>query len=161
MEELQPEDIEELLQELEEESGAQESLPQEVEELLHVLRSGSRHLDRREAAERLGNVGTSSPRIVRALRAAKESDRYATVARAAAKSLRAPVHQAYKEQHPDLIEATESALEQLPVSDTSSEPTDLEVQLRDWRRGHRTSKTDRVLSLLEFLGRILDLLGGF
>ena len=98
MEELQPQDLEDLLQELEEEDGAQESLPQEVEELLHVLQAGSEHLDRREAAERLGNVGASSPRIVRALSAAKTSDPCATVARAAAKSLRAPVHQAYMQE---------------------------------------------------------------
>ena len=93
MEELQPQDLEDLLQELEEEEAAQESLPREVEELLHVLLSGSRHLDRRDAAERLGSVETSSPRIVRALRAACDSDRYPEVRKAAAKSLRASVHQ--------------------------------------------------------------------
>lgn len=117
MEELRPEDIEELLRELEEDSGAQESLPREVEELLHVLQSGSRHLDRLNAAVKLGNVDTSSPRIVRALRAAKTSDPYATVGRAAVKSLRAPVHQAYIQEHPELMEATESALEQRPGAD--------------------------------------------
>jgi hypothetical protein len=71
MEEPNSKDLEELLKELEEEYGAQESLPPEVEELLHVLQLGSEHLDRRDAAERLGSVETSSPRIVRALRAQK------------------------------------------------------------------------------------------
>lgn len=42
MEELKPQHIEELMQELEEaESGAQESLPLEVAELLRVLQSGT------------------------------------------------------------------------------------------------------------------------
>lgn len=117
MEGLQPEDIEDLLQELEEEYGAQESLPQEVEELLHVLQSRSRHLDRLDAAERLGNVEVSNPRIVRALIAAYESDPYAMINRAAAKSLRAPVHQAYLQQHPDLMQAVETARQQRSGAD--------------------------------------------
>jgi hypothetical protein len=95
MEELRPEDIEDLLQELEEESGAQESLPQEVEDLLRVLKSGNLHSARQDAAEQLGNVGTSSDRIVRALIAASESDLHPNVRRAAAKSLRASAHQEY------------------------------------------------------------------
>jgi hypothetical protein len=123
MEELQPEDIEDLLQELEEESGAQESVPQEIEELLRVLQSGSEHLDRREAAVKLGRVETSNPRIVRALIAAYESDPYSMINRAAAKSLRAPVHQAYLQEHPDLMEATERALQQPAGSDPSRVPT--------------------------------------
>jgi hypothetical protein len=117
MEELQPQDIEELLKELEEESGTQESLPQEVEGLSHVLRSGTLSLTRRNVAEQLGKVGTSSPPIVRALRAAKESDPYPEVRRAAARSLRAPVHQEYLQQCPDLMEATERALKRRPGAD--------------------------------------------
>jgi hypothetical protein len=117
MEELQPEDIGELLQELEEEYGAQESLPEEVEELLHVLQSSSAALDRRDAAEQLGNLETSSPRIVRGLIAAYGSDPYSMVNRAAAKSLRAPVHQEYLQENPDLMGVTERALQQGPGAD--------------------------------------------
>jgi Flp pilus assembly protein TadD len=109
VEELSPQDIEELLKELEKEDAVQESLPQEVEELLHVLQSSSAALDRGDAAERLGRVETSSPRIVRALIAAYESDSYSMVRRAAAKSLRAPVHQEYLQQHPGLMEGTKAA----------------------------------------------------
>ncbi len=50
MEELRAEDIEELLRELEEERGAQESLPQETMDLLRVLESGSLYLARQNAA---------------------------------------------------------------------------------------------------------------
>jgi Tfp pilus assembly protein PilF/sugar lactone lactonase YvrE len=117
MAELRSEDLEELVQELEEEDSTQESLPQEVEELLHVLQSGTLYSARGDAAEQLGKVGTSSPRIVRALIAAYESDFSSTVNRAAAKSLRAPVHQEYLQQHPDLMEATEGALQQRPGAD--------------------------------------------
>lgn len=117
MEELQRQDIEDLLQELEEESSTQASSPPDVEELLHILQSGSAALERADAAEQLGKVGTSSPRIVRALIAAYNSDPYSMVNRAAAKSLRAPVHRAYLQEHPDLMEATERALQQRPGAD--------------------------------------------
>lgn len=99
VEELRPEDLEELVQELAEESGSPEPSPPEVEELLRELQSGSDGQARREAAEQLGKVGTSSHRIVRALIAA--SDPHSGVSREAAKSLRAPVHQEYFQQHPD------------------------------------------------------------
>lgn len=114
MDELRLQHIEESVQELEGQYGAQGSLPQEVEELLGVLQSGHVYLARQDAAEQLGKVGTSSPRIVRALIAAYESDAYAIVNRAAARSLHAPVHQEYLERNPDLMEATERALQQRP-----------------------------------------------
>ena len=104
MEELRPEDIEDLLEELEGKASAQDSLPQEVEELLHVLQSGNQYLARQDAAEQLGKVGTSSSRIIRVLTAAQESDPYPEVRRAAAKSLQAPVHKEYLERNPDLEE---------------------------------------------------------
>jgi hypothetical protein len=139
MEELKPQDIEDLLQEREEGDGAQESLPQEVEELLRVLQSGSAALDRRDAAEDLGKVGTSNPRIVRVLIGAYESDPSSMVNRAAAKSLRALAHQEYLQQHPDLMEATERALQERPGADrqrsrpNTIRPTDLETQLKSIR----------------------------
>ncbi len=122
MEELQPKDLEELVRELEEESGAQESLPGEVEELLRVLQSGTLYLARRDAAEQLGKVGTSSPRIVHTLIAAYESDPYSMVNRAAAESLRTHVHQEYLQEHPDLMEAAERALQKRPGADRQRPP---------------------------------------
>ncbi len=114
MEELQPQDLEDLSQELED--STQESVPPEVEELLDILQSGTLYLARQDAAEQLGKVGTSSTRIVRALIAAYESDSFAGVSEAAAESLRAPVHQAYMEQHPDLLKAARKALRHRPPS---------------------------------------------
>lgn len=114
MEELRPEDIEDLLQELEEEDETREPLPPDVEELLNVLQAGSHYLPREAAAKLLGNVETGDPRIVRALIAASGSDPHLDVRGAAAKSLRAPVHQEYLQKHPDLAEATERALQQAP-----------------------------------------------
>ena len=136
MEELKPEDLEALVRELEGESSAQESPRPDIDQLLGVLQSGTVYSARRDAAEQLGEVGTSSPRIVRALVAAYESDSYATVSQAAARSLRAPVHQEYLREDPDLMEVVEKALEQRPGSerqgprpDMSSERAELEAQL--------------------------------
>jgi hypothetical protein len=123
VEELRPEDLEELVQEFEEEDGVQESLPQEVEELLRVLQSGSLYLARQNAADQLGKVGTSSSRIIRVLAAAQASDAYPEVRRAAAKALRAPVHQAYVQQHPELQETAQRAIEKVPSSDSLDEDT--------------------------------------
>jgi HEAT repeat protein len=118
MEELKPEELEELVQELEGESSGEEPLQPEVEEILHVLQSGSPYLARQDAAEQLGRIRGSSPRIVQALNAAQESDPYMEVRRAAAKALRAPVHQEYLrsqyQEHPDLMAATEGILPQRP-----------------------------------------------
>ena len=124
MEELEPQELEELVQELEGEYGTQEPLPPDVEEFLRVLQSGGAALDRRDAAEKLGEVGTSNPRIVCALIAAYESDSYSMVSRAAAESLRAPVHQEYLGQHPDLMEEVERALRQGSGVDKQSSLSD-------------------------------------
>ena len=118
MDELHPEDLEELVKELEGEPGIEESLSPEVESLLQDLQTGSLYLAREDAAEQLGKVETSSHRIVQALVGAYQSDPYSVVSKAAARSLRAPVHQEYLRQHPDLMEATERALQQRPGSDT-------------------------------------------
>ena len=139
MEELQPQDLEDLLQELEEEDGAQESLPQEVEDLLRVLRAGTHHLPREAAARLLGNVEMSGPRIVRALIAASGSDPHPDVRGAAVKSLRAPVHQEYLQKHPDLLEATERPLQQAPgTGETGRDVTERDrslIQCLKWSAG--------------------------
>jgi hypothetical protein len=115
MGELQAQELEELVQRLEEEYGAEESLPHDVEDFLHVLQSGTAAPARQDAAEQLGNVQTSSRRIVRALIAAYESDPSSMVNRAAAKSLDAPVHHKYLVQHTDVIGETERAIQQAPA----------------------------------------------
>jgi tetratricopeptide (TPR) repeat protein len=114
------ENLQEIAVEPKEEKG--ESLTPEVEELLRILQSGTLYLARRDAAEQLGKVGTSSPRIIRVLRAAQESDPYPDVRRAAAKSLQAPVHKEYLKQNPDL-EETEK------VRSRALEPEEVELLL--------------------------------
>ena len=65
MEELKPQDLEELVQELEGESSAQESPPPDIDELLRVLQSGTLHsilLDGtlQNSSERWGQVALAS-----------------------------------------------------------------------------------------------------
>ena len=114
MTELPSEEVEGLVEKLGEEGRAEETLPSEVEELLRVLESNAPYLDRCSAALELGNLGTSSPRILQALTVAQVSDSHPDVRRAAAGSLRAPVHKEYLQQHPDVVESTKSALQQVP-----------------------------------------------
>lgn len=111
MEGLKPQELEELVQELEAESEGEEALSPEVEGLLRGLGPWSPEHTRRDAAEQLGKVGKSSPRIVEALIAASESPSD-LVSTAAAKSLCAPVHQECAQQHPELAAAAESVLQQ-------------------------------------------------
>jgi hypothetical protein len=144
MEELQPQDIEELLQELEEEDGVEDSLPPEVEELLQDLQPARRPTFRRRAAKQLGEVSRSSRQVVQALVTAAETDS-AAVRAAAAKSLRAPVHQEFLQQHPDLMEATERALQQRPRSGPSSGPMDRR-RVSGKATAHRTSRESQSLS---------------
>ena len=54
MEELQPQELEELVQELERENGAEESLSAEFEGLLQSLQPAKAYTFRRRAAKRLG-----------------------------------------------------------------------------------------------------------
>jgi hypothetical protein len=114
---LSEESIQELLQELEEEQTVERPLSPDVEEHLSVLLSGKLRLARKKAAEQLGSVGTSSPRIVQALTAACRSDTHSLVRRAAATALRAPVHQECLQNHPKLSEVAESALQDFAASD--------------------------------------------
>jgi hypothetical protein len=122
MEELQPQELEELVQELEGESEEEKALSPEVEELLRYLQQASWWVMRRRAAEHLGKLRESSPRIVQSLIAAGESDSFLGVREAAVESLRAPVHQEYLKQHPDLMEKVERALRQ-PAGTESDMPT--------------------------------------
>ena len=130
MDELGPQELEELVQELKEEDGAQESPSQEVEELVRTLQHGNLYLARQEAAEQLGKVGTTSDRIVRALIAAYESDSFAVVSEAAARSLHAFVHQTNMEKHPVLMKAAKKALRRRPPSHGDGGQTELERSLK-------------------------------
>ncbi len=151
MEELRPEELEELVQELEEEDKTQEALPQDVEELLRVLQSGHSSLERRDAAEQLGNVETSSPRIVRTLIAACESEPYPKAHDAAVKSLRALVHQEVLQRHPDLRDAAERALQPHPRSPTGDGPSD-EESGKSFRSGVFWNLSWAVVYLLAVVG---------
>ena len=113
MEELQPEELEELAQELGEESEKEEALSPEVEELLRDLQQGSWWMIRQGAALRLGKLSESSSRIVQALIAAAESDSILGVREAAMESLRAPAHQEILQQYPDLGQRAQAATKQV------------------------------------------------
>ena len=146
MEELQPHELEELVHELGGENGARESLPPDVEHFLRRLETGRRPIDQRDAAVRLGRVGSSSPRIVRALCAACESPSY-SLSIAAAESLGAPVHQEYLHQHPDLMEEVGRALRapagtesDMPVVGSEAERILVQIEGETGRHEWRTAR---------------------
>jgi hypothetical protein len=116
MEELKPEELEQLVQELEGESDEEEALSPEVEKLLRGLGRWSPEQTQRDAAAQLGKMRKSNPQIVQALIAACQSPS-GQVRAAAAKSLRAPAHQECLQQRPELAAAAESALQQAPDTD--------------------------------------------
>jgi len=125
MEELRPEELEELVQELEREPEEEEALSPEVDALLPVLQSGAHYLAREAAADLLGNVETSSTRIVRALTEALETDPHPEVRATAAESLRASVHQQYLRHHPEMVHSMERALAQVPGREKAGQATSL------------------------------------
>lgn len=138
MEELQPQDIEELLQELEEEDPAEESQPLNVSELLQDLQAKS--IDtRKAAAERLGKLDESSPKIVRALVVVKETDPIYAIRKAAEEALRAAVHKEYLEQQPDPVEETD--LFRVRRGDYHRVATS-DSKILDWLLGFRFSPFD-------------------
>lgn len=141
MEELRPEDIEDLLQEPEEEDLAEESQPLNVSELLRDLQAKS--IDtRKAAAERLGKLDESSLRIVRALVVVKETDPIYAVRKAAEEALRAAVHQEYLEQQqPDPVEETKTDLFRVRRGDYRRVATS-DSKILDWLLGVRFSPFD-------------------
>jgi len=128
MEELEPQELEELVQELEEESSAEELLPPEVEQLLRDLQSERGYSFQLRAAKQLGEVSRSNRRVVQTLITAAETDASVAVRTRAAKALRTRVHQAVLQQHPDLKEAAEKLLEQTPGSEMVTRPAHLQVE---------------------------------
>lgn len=122
MEELQPEELEELLQELEEEYGAEESPSPEVEALLRDLQPSRGFMLRLRAARQLGGLSSSNRQIVQALGTVAEIDHSDEVRAAAAESLRAPVHQSLLQEHPELREAVDTALGKVPETARAAAP---------------------------------------
>ena len=110
MEELQPQELEDLLRELEGESDAEESLPPEVEALLQDIQPGRRYLSQLDAARQLGEIDRSNRRVVQTLITTAETHPFAEVRRRAANALRAPAHQAVLQEHPDLAVRVDRAL---------------------------------------------------
>ncbi len=113
MQEQSPEDIEELLDELEKEYDTKAALPPEVENLLQNLQPRNRYASRRRAAEQLGKLSESNLRIVQSLVAAGESDAGGAIKRAVLKSLRAPAHQEVLQENPELTERADSIARQI------------------------------------------------
>ncbi len=112
MEELKPEELEELVQELQEESEEEETLSPEVEQLLRELQPARRFTSRLRAARQLGEVSSSSRQIVQTLVSVAETDASDEVRTVAAESLRAPVHQEYLQEYLDQKRAAESTQQQ-------------------------------------------------
>jgi hypothetical protein len=111
MEELKPEELEELVQELEEESEEEETLSPEVEQLLRDLPFRP-FTARLRAARQLGGLGSSSRQIVQALTTLAEIDDSHEVRAVAAESLRAPVHQEYLQEYLERKKAIDIARQQ-------------------------------------------------
>jgi hypothetical protein len=116
MEDLQPRELEDLVQELEEESDAEESLPSEIESLLRDLQPARRFTSRLRAAKRLGRISRSSRQIVQALATVAEIDDSGEVRAVAAESLHAPVHQECLQEYLERKKAIDIARQQRLVA---------------------------------------------
>lgn len=112
-----PQDVEALIEELKEDYGVEEPLAPEAERLLKNLRPGTLFIEQLRAAEQLGRLDTSHPRVIKALIELSESDRSHSIKKLAAEALQAPVHQELLRRHPDLEQQvldTESPSEVAP-----------------------------------------------
>jgi hypothetical protein len=93
MEEQDHQQVERLFEDLQQEYAIEEPLYPEAEKSLHELRPVKLFANRRRAAEELGQLGTSHPRIVATLVELSESDKSHFVRRLAAEVLLAPALQ--------------------------------------------------------------------
>jgi hypothetical protein len=123
MEELKPEDLQELVQELQEESSLEEALPPELEQLLRDLQPARRFTARLRAARQLGEVSIGSRQIVQSLATVAELDDSDEVRAVASESLRAPVHQVYVQEYLERKKAIDVARQQRLVRDTQAAET--------------------------------------
>lgn len=155
MDELQPHELEELVQELEGESE-EESLPPEVEALLGDLQPARLYTSRRRAAKQLGEVSGSSRQIVLALTTAARTDSSSEVRAIAEESLGAPVHQAVLQRHPALAERAQLAAQQTIAAQPVTRPAHFRVEshsdtlLISWKQepGRRSQAAQGPLFLL-------------
>ena len=132
MEGLRPEDLEELVHELEEEHGVEEPLAPDVEQYLQDLQPENVFITRKEAVEELGRLGTSHPRIVRALIAVKVFDESYLIRTLAAESLRAPVHQEILGQQPDLEALAAAEVSAAPIPGRRGAVLRQHPELKSW-----------------------------
>jgi hypothetical protein len=77
-------------------------LSTEAKKLVSVLKQGGLAFNRKDAAEKIGKLPTSSGELVAALIQAREFDVNEEVRKTAAEALQAPAHQAVLEQDPGL-----------------------------------------------------------
>ncbi|NIV30419.1 MAG: hypothetical protein GWN58_13260 [Anaerolineae bacterium] len=112
MEKPQAEELEDLEQEWDGGFGEDVVPSPEMETLLDELRPAKLYTSRCRAAKQLGEVTRSNPQVVQALMTVAETDASAEVRAAAAEALRAPVHQEYLRQHPELTERAQAAARQ-------------------------------------------------
>jgi hypothetical protein len=91
----------------------EQPLSVEMEKLLGALKGGGLAFRRLEAAEKIGKLGQSHPRLVLALLRVSEKDGSEEVRTAAAGALKAPVHAEILEKNPALYE--ESKLEEVVI----------------------------------------------
>jgi hypothetical protein len=89
------------------------SLTADMEKLTDTLKRGGLAFRRLEAAEKIGKLKQSHPRLVLALLRAQEWDRAAEVRKAAAAVLKSPVHRRLLEDHPGLAE--EAKVEEVEI----------------------------------------------
>lgn len=77
-------------------------LSTEAKKLINVLRQGGLAFNRKDAAEKIGKLKSSSAELVAALIQAREFDDNDVVRAAAAEALQAPAHQSILKQDPGL-----------------------------------------------------------
>ncbi|MBN2084791.1 MAG: hypothetical protein JW748_06160 [Anaerolineales bacterium] len=83
---------------------SEQPLTPELEKLLQDVKRGGLAFRRIEAAQKIGGLGKSHPRLVEALLRAAETDVSEEVRKAAAGALQTPVHVEMLEKNPGLIE---------------------------------------------------------
>jgi hypothetical protein len=83
---------------------SEQPLSSETEELLQDIKRGGLAFRRIEAAEKIGKLGQSHPRLVEALLRAREKDASEEVRKAAADALKSPVHAHMLKKNPAVIE---------------------------------------------------------
>ena len=149
MNELGPQELEELVQELGGESDAEEALSPEVAQLLRDLDPERPMEPKVEAVRQLGGLSTSNPQIVKALADASMWDANAQFRRLAAAALLAPAHQAVIEQHPELLPRyVTNLLREIKEAGVDVAEPDLQ-EVADSRQEASTSPVEDIVHTLE------------